>query len=1239
MPPHKRPGALEVSWGPQDDASTSRAPLTENSLSPRPSFAGSNKRRRLKDHKRPEKRHKPNNAPPVAFFRATTEEDPISESAMLDYFEVERESSSKPHFTLSDFSIFDASRRQEMVPPLVLRDGCRLEGVGFALPDQVYENEEDAGQEDDLDTGQYIKLGRILQSHFDFEEEEPSTWIETEYAYYILGAPSQQYREIFRFFINPRFHAQRIIASAQENCNWQRGNLLDYFLGQSDPFGRQVKDDDFSNAEAFIPDALKELKKHNALGNLKSTFLKDLLTQPGTHDTPTQARPWKAPELQKIGQSSRNLDLAVHRRPNQTHVTGRIGELAVGLVGEALKVVGPRPPPLDLKLKEGLRKLAYEQLRKAVIRAHSKPIIQWRRDRLIRGHRTFLPSVIIDQEEYKPGDVILVPIGQMETERREGQAQNHSTPFPQPSQLPQDGCVADYFWFAKIIFIDIASEIVHVQWFNHGFNTVLGRLAHPQELFLQELCGPVSFGSISGKVIVHQVAQEEQWSSIPSDEYFYKLMYNPVDASFTSPDRDRIKTAESRRPPDNCPVCLLLAKERELQIPQPLTETVDGLDRLIGVSYRGECWHLHDFVLYQNFVKGPADIGYVVGLQQKDLAVTIRKVGRVSDIGCLPKSYFRDERALYLTTETEILPVDNVIRAIFVVPRSALKAGHGRNDKDLREKWVSKSPYHFYVKYEFRKMTVIRSMWKQRKPINHSQLMICISCYEAEQKRLQEREEYLKFARKHPLRTLDLCGGVGAFSIGLAEGSGLCLKITHTVEISPSAAKTFKLNSPETIVTNQCLNLYLKYAIKSRSGEVLEVDKPCDIPSSHSKKGTPIPEPPKPGDIKVIVAGFPCQTHSALNMYKRSDDPKSNLLLTTLSEVDRLRPDYCFFENVPGFLFHQLRATQVSPHKVQDGIEQGGLQLLERAMLDLGYQTRFCILEAGHYGTPQTRVRFFMIAAKLGLMLPSLPQPTHDFPSGKRLNIQLSNGTTISPIRSCRGTAAHKFISVKDATEDLPLWDWKHPEPRLLPTKEKDILRTREKEVLSVPYAGIPHPAWGADLVHDYSTNPTTRYQVEARSRETPDLQHFTKQVLAKVAERVHCVPLKADADYRSIGSELGQFQMHNPDSAMAKRGNRPGAYGRLDAEGYFNTTVTNVDPTAKQCKILHPSCHRILTVRELARSQGFPDWFQFFALDENVITHRHIGNAVPWPVARAIGRCFQDALFETWKRERIVVD
>lgn len=31
------------------------------------------------------------------------------------------------------------------------------------------------------------------------------------------------------------------------------------------------------------------------------------------------------------------------------------------------------------------------------------------------------------------------------------------------------------------------------------------------------------------------------------------------------------------------------------------------------------------------------------------------------------------------------------------------------------------------------------------------------------------------------------------------------------------------------------------------------------------------------------------------------------------------------------------------------------------------------------------------------------------------------------------------------------------------------------------------------------------------------------------------------------------------------------GLYGRLDSDGFFQTTVTNVGPTAKQSKVLHP--------------------------------------------------------------------
>ena len=44
--------------------------------------------------------------------------------------------------------------------------------------------------------------------------------------------------------------------------------------------------------------------------------------------------------------------------------------------------------------------------------------------------------------------------------------------------------------------------------------------------------------------------------------------------------------------------------------------------------------------------------------------------------------------------------------------------------------------------------------------------------------------------REKPLAVLDLFGGVGAFSQGLAEGSS-SLTVAYAIEIGPSAAKSF----------------------------------------------------------------------------------------------------------------------------------------------------------------------------------------------------------------------------------------------------------------------------------------------------------------------------------------------------------------------------------------------------------------------------------------------------------------
>ncbi|KAJ3641135.1 hypothetical protein Zmor_027653 [Zophobas morio] len=84
------------------------------------------------------------------------------------------------------------------------------------------------------------------------------------------------------------------------------------------------------------------------------------------------------------------------------------------------------------------------------------------------------------------------------------------------------------------------------------------------------------------------------------------------------------------------------------------------------------------------------------------------------------------------------------------------------------------------------------------------------------------------------------------------------------------------------------------------------------------------------------------------------------------------------------------------------------------------------------------------------------------------------------------------------------------------------------------------------------------------------------------------------------------------------RHNNWAGLYGRLGWDEVFRTTVTNPEPIGKQGKVIHPEQHRVVSVRECARSQGFPDHFRFFG---NILDkHRQIGNAVPPPLGQAIG-------------------
>ncbi|EGO05372.1 hypothetical protein SERLA73DRAFT_68986 [Serpula lacrymans var. lacrymans S7.3] len=1204
MPPRRRPTAYEISF--PDEAQDGSGTDTSGTQSGRKrSLDG------LSDQSvRGSKRRSLGSSRPLAVSHYHHQPNEIRETKDFVVFGEdpdEDDDGSKPVRSLSDFSIFDPNHDNEMVLLTALEedDGVidrHFEGAGIVAP--IFENDEDEGQEDGLEEElepQLILLGAILRYDFDFTKRDDPVYIETEHSWYQLKDPSRKYLRYLRSFLGSRRIVQLVISSALKEPNRVYKDFLQEFL-TLDILGHPLEEKDLWAAVPDLSLALETIENPDRIA--ESPLIQHLQRKAPTA-LPRRAGPAATriarPSFPKrpLHKLNGNLDLAVLRTENQnpTHVTPLIAQMATGYFKEHLIVIGPRPKPLSeaptydplLRMRRFIERAAVEERP-----VHIQP------EQRLKPRSRWLRCVQIGGVNYSLGDVVVVAIGQYENKK--------APELPHPKDIPPKAHLADFFWFAKIIYLDGEHETMHVLWFEHSTKTVLQEISDPQELFLTDICNSLAFSLIVGKVTVHFPDPLTKLPTFKPQDFYCRLVYDCKTASFTDINARQASLAVNSAPPDNCPGCLLVEHRDQELYGKKITN---------GVAWHGVSYHINDFVLIKA-KEGPCHVGHLTSIsfptrlrESDEPSVKVKLFGRMDKLGLRPHNIIKDERHLFATDDEMEVVLSDLLGLCFVYPHNSLP--------DPRA-WLLAAPNHFFVRYHFPSLDV-RS-WNQRRDMEPHELLICKTCVQENLDKHNTLKEFMSNARRRPLRAFDPFGGSGAFGLGLEESG--CIKVTHAVEISPSAARTMKRNCPDTTVYNQCANKILQWAIKKHEG--LPVDRLKTIDNNKN-----LPPPLRPGDIDCIVAGFPCQPHSRLNMYQKANDLKSNLILNVLSWIDFLQPRYCIFENVRGFLQYNLKAHQVDEHKVAGGIEMGGLKFVMRVMIAMGYQVRVGLLQAAHYGTPQTRVRFFLVASKHGYPLPELPQPSHDFPLVDSLEIKFPNGHYVRPIKFMNGTAPHSYVSIDDAIHDLPLFDWSNPDragrSRQDPETRDDIKQVKcDKQ-----------KAWcGLRGQAVYRHEPRTAFQLWCRRKPTEDLQQYTRTYLPIKVKRVRSIPLKAKADYRDMPSALWEWQTANPGSAMARSGFRPGLYGRLDRSLWFQTTVTNVDPTAKQCRVLNPYCMRIVTVRELARSQGFPDYFTFYADGDNVITmHRQIGNAVPWPVSLALGRELRSALIKKWEADR----
>lgn len=226
------------------------------------------------------------------------------------------------------------------------------------------------------------------------------------------------------------------------------------------------------------------------------------------------------------------------------------------------------------------------------------------------------------------------------------------------------------------------------------------------------------------------------------------------------------------------------------------------------------------------------------------------------------------------------------------------------------------------------------------------------------------------------------------------------------------------------------------------------------------------------------------------------------------------------------------------------------------------------VLNAAHYGVPQDRERLFLLGARQGVFLPRYPvattEPHTDAPTLGLL--------PLGP-------------SCEDALGDLP-------DPERLP----------ELQEQDATLAG----GWGPASAYAQGLRCLTAASWHCGYRRAWDPRRLTASATTE-----HTTISRR----RFLATEPGQVE---PISR----------FFRLDRHGIANTLRAGTDSARgafTSPRPIHYDGNRCITVREMARLHGFPDWFRFHRTKWHGA--RQVGNAVPPPLALALAGAFVEAL------------
>jgi DNA (cytosine-5)-methyltransferase 1 len=324
------------------------------------------------------------------------------------------------------------------------------------------------------------------------------------------------------------------------------------------------------------------------------------------------------------------------------------------------------------------------------------------------------------------------------------------------------------------------------------------------------------------------------------------------------------------------------------------------------------------------------------------------------------------------------------------------------------------------------------------------------------------------------------------------------------------------------------------------------------------------------GSVDLIAGGPPCQGFSFAGLRNRNDS-RNRALHEYLEVVRLVQPPLLLIENVPGIAIEfGKKAREKRPTRKGRPAKSYAARITEQ--LDrLGYDVRTVFLRAVDFGIPQYRPRFILVGTRRAIFGKS------------QINIDAQIAQKREAFLRSKGLPIDRPITVSEAISDLE-------------TAGRDLVDCSDSP--------------GFKQIH--YTGPLTSYQMLLRSGLNGTSLNSMRLV--------NHLPETRQRFRRILETCRRGVQLSVQD--RARFGLKKVSTTPLDANKPSHTLTTLPDD------FLHYSEPRILTAREYARLQSFPDWYEFrgkYATGGHLRRlecprYTQIGNAVPPFLAEMLG-------------------